>query len=111
LRAGVGVAEHHRIKGDGMARNPWLRLGLNTWALGMEASQVIALRMLKILSGGSAGQDEARRMVDEKIQAAMDLQSAALRGSLGQTAEGAAGKVVSHYRRRVRANRRRLARE
>jgi hypothetical protein len=91
-----------------MARNPWLRLGLNTWALGMEASQVIALRTLKILSGGAAGQVEARRMVDEKIQAGLDLQSAALTGSLGLTAEGAAGKVVSHYRRKVRANRRRL---
>lgn len=75
-----------------MARNPWLRLGLNTWALGMEASQMIALRTLKILSGGSAGQAEARRKIDEMIQAGLDLQSAALTGSLGPTAEGAAGK-------------------
>jgi hypothetical protein len=92
-----------------MARNPWLRLGLNTWALGMEASQVVALRTLKILSGGPAGQAEARRMVDEKIQAGLDLQSAALTGGLGPTAEGTARTVVSHYRRKVRANRRRLS--
>lgn len=91
-----------------MARNRWLRLGLNTLALGMEASQVIALRTLKILSGGSAGQAEARRMMDEKMQSGLDLQSAALTGWLGQTAHGAAGKVVSHYRRKVGANRRRL---
>jgi hypothetical protein len=103
------LADNRWINGLRMARNPWLRLGLNTWALGMEASQVIALRTLKILSGGSAGQDEARRMVDEKIQAGLDLQSAALTGNLGPTAHGAAGKVVSHYRRKVRANRRRLS--
>ena len=91
-----------------MARNPWLRLGLDTWALGMEASQVIALRTLKILSGGSTGQAEARRMIDEKVQAGVHLQMAALTGGLGLTAQGAARKVVSHYRRKVRANRRRL---
>src|SRR5277367_914051 len=107
-RACLALANHRRIKGARMARNPWLRLGLNTWALGMEASQVIALRTLKILSGGSTGQAEARRMVDEKIQAGLDLQSVALTGSLGPTAHGAAGKVVSYYRRKVRANRRRL---
>jgi hypothetical protein len=92
-----------------MARNPWLSLGFNTWALGMEASSVIALRTLKILSGGAAGEAEARRMIDEKIQAGLDLQSTALMGGLGLTAPGAARKVVAHYRRKVRANRRRLS--
>jgi hypothetical protein len=91
-----------------MARNPWLRLGFSTWALGMEASQVIALRTLKILSGGTAGEAEARRMIDEKVQAGLDLQSTALTGGLGLTAHGAAGKVLTLYRRKVRANRRRL---
>jgi hypothetical protein len=91
-----------------MARNSWLRLGFNTWALGMEASSVIALRTLKILSGGAAGQAEARRMVDEKIKAGLALQSAALTGGLGYTAKGATSKVLSHYRRKIRANRRRL---
>jgi hypothetical protein len=89
-----------------MTRNPWLRLGFDTWALGMEASQVIALR--KILSGGAAGEAEARRMVDEKVEAGLDLQSTALTGGLGNTPHGAASKVVAHYRRKVRANRRRL---
>jgi hypothetical protein len=91
-----------------MARNPWLSLGFNTWALGIEASSVIALRTLKILSGGAAGEAEARRMVDEKVQAGLALQSIALTGGLGLTAHGAATKAVAHYRRKVRANRRRL---
>ena len=85
-----------------MARNPWLSLGFNTRALGMEASSVIALRTLKILSGGAAGEAEARRMIDEKIQAGLDRQSTALMGGLGLTAPGAARKVVAHYRRKVR---------
>ncbi|HTW51190.1 MAG TPA: hypothetical protein VME45_04755 [Stellaceae bacterium] len=91
-----------------MRKNPWLRLGFNAWALGLEASSVIALRTLKILSGGAAGNAEARRMIDEKIKAGIDLQSAALTGGLGQTPHGTAAKIVAHYRRKVRANRRRL---
>jgi hypothetical protein len=31
-----------------MLRNPWFRVGVNAWSLGMEASSVIALRTLKI---------------------------------------------------------------
>jgi hypothetical protein len=94
-----------------MESNPWLRLGFSAWALGMEASSVIALRTLKILAGGAAGEAEARRMIDEKIQAGLDLQSMALTGGLGLTADGAAAKVVTHYRRKVRANRRRLSKK
>ena len=93
-----------------MARNSWLHLGLRSWALGMEASQVMALRTLKILSGGSAGQAEARRMIDEKLQAAIELQSAALRGNLGLTPPSVCGKVMSRYQRKVRSNRQRLRR-
>lgn len=91
-----------------MRKNPWLRLGFNIWALGIDASAVIALRSLKILSKSAAGKAEARRMINEKIQAGLALQSAALTGSLGLTPHGAASKTVAHYRRKVRANRRRL---
>jgi hypothetical protein len=91
-----------------MRKNPWLRLGFNAWALGMEASAVIALRSLKMLSMGAAGKAEARRMINEKIQAGLALQSRALTGRLGLSPRGAASKTVAHYRRKVRANRRRL---
>ena len=91
-----------------MRKNPWLRLGFNAWALGMEASAVIALRSLKMLSGTAAGEAEGRRMINEKIEAALALQSKALTGGLGLTAHGAASKTVAQYRRKVRANRRRL---
>ncbi len=88
--------------------NPWLRLSVAAWSLGIEASTVIALRTMKIAAGGTAGDNEARRMVSEKIEAGLDLQTKALTGGLGYTPASAASKTLSHYRRRVRANRRRL---
>jgi hypothetical protein len=48
-------------------------------------------------------------MIGEKVQAAWALQAAAMSGGLGLTAPGAAAKAISHFRQRVRANRRRLA--
>jgi hypothetical protein len=91
------------------ARNPWLSLGLDAWSLGVEASAVIGLRTMRIAAGGAIGQAEAQRMVSEKVDAAVALQTMAMTGGLGFSAPGAASKTLTHYRRRVRANRRRLA--
>jgi hypothetical protein len=91
-----------------MRTNPWARIGRNVWSLGAEASSVIALRLMKIAAGGAAGQAEAHRMVDEKIQASLDIQRLALSGALGLTPHAAAARTLTHYRRKVRANRRRL---
>ena len=89
--------------------NPWLGIGRSAWSLGIEASAVIGLRTLKIAAGGTAGEAEARRMVSEKIDAGFALQTLALAGGLGFTPHGAAAKTLAHYRRKVRANRRRLS--
>jgi hypothetical protein len=89
-------------------KNPWIGLGFNAWALGLEASTVIGLRTLKIAAGGKAGTAEADLMVREKIKAAVELQTLALTGGLGFTPPRAASKTLAHYRRKVRANRRRL---
>jgi len=86
-----------------------MRLGFDAWALGMEAGAVIGLRSLKIAAGGAAGEAEARLMVDEKVAAAVELQTKALTGGLGFTGAGVATKTLAHYRRKVRANRRRLS--
>jgi hypothetical protein len=48
-------------------------------------------------------------MVDEKVTAAAQLQTKALTGALGFTGAGVAAKTLTHYRRKVRANRRRLS--
>jgi hypothetical protein len=89
-------------------KNPWIGLGFNAWALGLEASTVIGLRTLKIAAGGEAGAAEAELMVREKIKAGAELQALALTGGLGFTPPRAARKTLAHYRRKVRANRRRL---
>jgi hypothetical protein len=91
-----------------VTRNPWVRAGFAAWSLGIEASTVIMLRTMKIAAGGAAGESEARRMVSEKIEAGLDLQTMALTGGLGFTPESATNKTLAHYRRKVRANRRRL---
>jgi hypothetical protein len=67
--------------------------------------------MIKVASGGTAARVEARRMVTEKLESGLALQVMALSGGggLGLTSQGAARKALAHYRRKVRANRRRLA--
>ncbi|HEV2363378.1 MAG TPA: hypothetical protein VGS12_04180 [Caulobacteraceae bacterium] len=92
-------------------RNPWLGIGLDAWTLGLEASAVIGLRALKIAQGGANGQAEAERMISEKVEAALDLQRRALTGCLGATPASATARAVAHYRRKVKANRRRLSRD
>jgi hypothetical protein len=89
--------------------NRWLGIGLDAWSLGFEASAVMGLRALKLAQGGAAGQAEAERMVSEKVAAAMALQAQALTGRLGGTPASAAARTIAHYRRKVKANRRRLS--
>lgn len=89
--------------------NPWFRIGMDAWSLGLEASSVIGLRTMKIAAGGVSGDAESRRMVAEKVEAGLALQSMALRGALGATAPTIAAKTMAHYRKKVRANRRRLS--
>ncbi|RUV66052.1 hypothetical protein EOA78_35460, partial [Mesorhizobium sp. M5C.F.Cr.IN.023.01.1.1] len=69
----------------------------------MEAQQVIWLRTLRIAKGGKPAEREAKRMISEKIKAA---------GRAGTMfATGApAGEVARMYRKKIRANRKRLSR-
>ncbi len=94
-----------------MARrsSSWFGIGMNAYALGMEAATVIALRGMKLSQGGPAAQTEAAAMVQEKIAAAAALPMMAATGALGFTPHQAARKTIAHYRRKVRANRRRLS--
>lgn len=91
-----------------MRRNAWLFAGYNLWALGMESAAVMTMRGLKVAAGGAAAEAEMQRMVSEKMQAGLDLQALALRGALGATMPELVSKTTKHYRKRVRANRRRL---
>ena len=91
--------------------NPWFALSLKTVQMGMEAQSVIALRMLRMAAGGARAEAEAGRMVTEKVVAAGEAQVAAAAATLrGHKKHVVAGKVLNTYRKRVRANRRRLSR-
>lgn len=90
-------------------KDPWTTLAFDTWSLGLEASSVIGLRMMKLAAGGPAAQAEAELMVSEKVTASMMLPMLAMTGQLGATGPAVASKSVAHLRRKVRANRRRLA--
>jgi len=91
--------------------NPWLTLTFKTMQLGFEAQNVIALRMMRFAAGGPRGQVEARRMVDEKIAAAVQAQFTTVSGIItGQKDTVVAGNVLRGLQKRVRANKRRLSR-
>ena len=88
----------------------WFALALDSWSMGVEASAVIGLRMVRLAGGGAAAESEARLMVTEKFRAALDLQALAMRGALGGDPGMVAARSLRHYGARVRANRRRLTR-
>lgn len=98
------------MPGDKTLFTPWIKLSLDAWSLGMESAQVIGLRTLKLAAGGAQANAETRRMVEEKVQAGLEWQTLALTGQLGITPDRAASKTLTHYRRKVRANQRRLLR-
>ena len=76
---------------------------LNVTLLMMEAQQVIWLRCLRLASGGTVAEAEAARMVTEKLAANGNAAAAILGGAH-------ADQVIHGYRRKVRANLRRLQR-
>lgn len=95
-----------------MGRSPnWMKLAMDSWSLGLEASTVVGMRMLKLSQGGPAAAAECDRMVREKLDAAAEMQLLAMTGGLGATSGSAAAKAVGHYRKKVRANKRRLGRD
>jgi len=79
--------------------------------LGFEAQQVIGLRFLRLAAGGARGQDEAQRMVKEKLAAFAEAQAAAVTTAIeGGSSRRLGKKVVGVYKKRVRGNKRRLTR-
>ena len=77
---------------------PWLNLAM----LAFESQQVMALRMVRLASGGFGALDEVRLMVGEKLLAGQHAGEQLLAGA-------SPNAVVSQYRRIVRANARRLS--
>jgi hypothetical protein len=94
-----------------MARrnSSWLSLSMSAMQLGMEAQNVIALRMMKMAAGGPAAEAEVHRMISEKTQAALDTQLQIGKSALSGRLDLAPARAIALYRRRVRANQRRLS--
>jgi hypothetical protein len=91
------------------SRKTWFDLGMDAWSLGVEANMVIGLRMMTLARGGGAAQAEIDRMIGEKAEAGADLMMKGMSGALGVTPQDVAAKSLTHLRRKVRANRRRLS--
>jgi len=72
--------------------------------LAFEAQQAMWLRAIKLSLGGAAGDREARLMVSEKVAAAQQATVNLMFGAAPTT-------IVRGYRRKVRANVRRLSRK
>ncbi|WP_425998376.1 hypothetical protein [Caulobacter sp. DWR1-3-2b1] len=94
-----------------MARRnePWTGMVWDAWAMSLEASTVIGLRTMKIAEGGAAAHTEIDLMISEKMTAAMTLPMLAMTGQLGINGPAVAARSISHLRKKVRANRRRLS--
>jgi hypothetical protein len=91
--------------------NPWLALSFKTFQLGLEAQSVIALRMMRLSSGGAGAKAEMSRMVTDKAAAMAEAQAVATMAvATGRKDHVVAGKTLNVFRKRVRANKRRLSR-
>ena len=91
--------------------NDWCALSFQAARLGREAQSVIALRMMRFATQSPARETEARRMVSEKVTALAEAQAAATTALIrGASNHRVAKKVLGVYKKRVRANRRRLKR-
>jgi hypothetical protein len=90
--------------------NPWLVLSLRAIQIGVEAQTVVALRLMRLAGGGADAQDEAQRMVTEKIAALAEAQTAAVSAFLnGDRDHMVAAKALGAFKKRIRANKRRLS--
>jgi hypothetical protein len=89
--------------------NSWFSLPFKAAQLGLEAQTVIGLRMMRLVSGGTAAAAEAELMVTEKAWTALEAQAEFAANTLRGRHHRATDRALDLYRRRVRANRRRLS--
>ncbi|MFC3212868.1 MULTISPECIES: hypothetical protein [Novosphingobium] len=104
LRTGEGRGRA-RMKQDCATRDLLDEAG-KLWA---EAGSVIAMRTARINRCDADAGTEMVRMVTEKVWAGWELGIAFAMGQLGHDPETVCRHMVSHYRREVRKNLRRLS--
>jgi hypothetical protein len=87
------------------------RTWIDATRFAIEAQQVMALRLMRLAVGDMAAAGEAQRMVTEKIAAGLAAQTAAATALIaGASLPAITRSAARPYRRRVRANHRRLTR-
>jgi hypothetical protein len=87
----------------------WVDLSSQAALMGLEAQQVIALRLMRLAAGGALAESEASRMITEKVEAFSEAQAAtAIATMKGHNSNQVAKKALGVYRKRIRRNRRRL---
>ena len=89
---------------------PWLALTFQAAQFGLEVQSVMTLRLMRVAAGGIRGRREARLMVVEKMAALTEAQVAAAATIMTGRSHIVAKKVVRVFKKRVRANRKRLSR-
>ena len=88
-----------------MSLMPWF----DAWRFGAQAQQVVMLRMMRFWLRDTSAGAEATRMVAEKIAASAEAQAAAATALMKrQSAKTALKRAATPYRKRVRANHKRL---
>lgn len=93
-------------------RNPtadWMKLAHDSYWLWAESLMVMGMRTGDMMSSRGSERENAL-MVSEKVKAAAEVGMMIATAGLASP-EKTAGKAVKHYRRKVSANRRRLARK
>jgi hypothetical protein len=79
--------------------------------LAFESNMVIGLRMMKLAAGDGKALREAHLMTSEKMQAAAAIMvENAFALASGTSMESIGRSSIAHYRKKVRANQRRLSR-
>ena len=86
---------------------------LNSWIeaarFSADVHRVVALRMRRLAAGGPIATSEAHQMFSEKVAAFGEAQGAIITAlAAGKSFDAAFARAYGPYRRRVRANRRRL---
>jgi hypothetical protein len=69
--------------------------------LAVESSSVMAMRTLKLMAGDHAAMDEARLMINEKVDAAFEATASLMSGASGD-------EIIRRYRHHVAENAKRL---
>ncbi|MBC2670293.1 hypothetical protein ACFOON_17395 [Novosphingobium piscinae] len=81
-----------------------------SWCLTLESAAVIWLRLGKLAALDAAAMAEGERMVEEKMQAALEHSARLMTGGFGLAPQSVARGSLAYYRGRVADNRRRLTR-